>query len=857
MSNNNKKPEFEKGLGKVIEKDITREMKQSYLDYAMSVIVSRALPDVRDGLKPVQRRILYAMKKMNLSYKSRYSKSAKVVGETMGKYHPHGDQAIYDALVRMAQDFSLRYPLVDGHGNFGSVDGDPAAAMRYTEVRMAKIAKELLKDINKNTIDFVDNFDGSIQEPAFLPAKIPNLLMMGADGIAVGMATKIPPHNLEEISDAVITMIDKGKAEVDKKVLKKDPEKIDPQKLTGKFTSETSIEDLLKHIKGPDFPTGAEIYNWKEIKKAYIEGKGKIVIRSKTNIKEGKRGKHKIVVNEIPYQVNKARLIRKIANLVKDKKIRGITNIRDESDRHGLQIVIALKRNSRPKAILNNLYKHTKLQTSFPSNMVALVNGVPQVVNLKTILTEFVKHRQLVIVKRNQFELISARKRAHILEGLKIALDNLDAVIETIKKSADADKAKKNLIKKFALTEIQAVAILDMQLRRLAALERKKIEDEYKEIKKKIKEIVHLLTHPQEVLETIVSEIKELKEKYGNKRKTKVYRRALEELETEDLIPNKPCFITITKSGYIKRLSTRTYKKQRRGGKGVKGMTTKEEDEIAQIKTASTHDRIFFFSDRGKVFSLKAYELPEGSRQSKGQAIINLINIKQSEKIQTVLVLPKNTEKKYLFMATKKGQVKKTAVSKFSNIRSNGLIAIRLKGNDKLIKVMPTTGKDLIMLITHNGKSIKFSEKQVRGMGRATSGMKGINLKGEDYLIAAESFLADPEKPDDKRRKFFRDLLVVTEKGLGKRTPVKDFPLQKRAGIGVKAIKITKKTGKMATALLVDQDIKEIIITSRSAQVIKLPIKNIRRSKRNTQGVILMRFARKDDSVADVTFLKK
>jgi DNA gyrase subunit A len=847
----------EKGTGKVIDTRISEEMKKSYLDYAMSVIVSRALPDIRDGLKPVQRRILYAMHAMGLTYKSKYSKSAKVVGDVMGKYHPHGDAAIYDALVRMAQDFSLRYPLIDGHGNFGSVDGDPPAAMRYTETRMDKISQEILYDINKNTVDFIPNFDSSLDEPVFLPAKIPNLLLMGADGIAVGMATKIPPHNLNEVIDALSLLIQKGKVELEDKIKNKKPDDIKAEKLAGDFESETNLDDLLEHIQGPDFPTGGEIYNWNNIRDVYATGKGKIIIRAKASIKEVKGGKYQVLVTEIPYQVNKARLIQKIAALVKDKKIKGISNIRDESDRRGMQIVVELKRDSRPKAVLNNLYKHTSMQTSFPANIVALINGVPQLVNLKTILTEFVKHRQLIVVKRSQFELAQARERAHILEGLKIALDNLDEVIETIRNSKDADIAKANLMKKFSLSERQSVAILDMQLRRLAALERQKIEDEYKMIQETIAYLINLLTHPKKVLKVILDELKYIKEKYGDERKTKVYKKALEKINEEDLVPKKGCLITLTKTGYIKRLCTSTYRIQRRGGKGIKGMTTKEEDEIEQIMSASTHDDVYFFTDKGRVFAIKAYEIPETSRQSKGQAVINLINIDQGEKIQAVLRLPKKNSKKFLFMATKKGQVKKTAVKKFDNIRSSGIIAIKLKGDDRLIKVAPTTGDSLVMLTTYNGKTIKFSEKDVRSMGRATSGMKGIRLKADDFVVSAQTYPDKPQKKEDKRRKYFRDLLVIMEHGLGKRTPVAKFPLQKRGGVGVKVANLTEKTGKVAEALAVTQAIEQIVITSRKAQVIKLPLKNIPTLGRNTQGVILMRFAKKGDTVASVTCLRK
>lgn len=844
-------------IGKVQQVEITKEMERSYLDYAMSVIVSRALPDIRDGLKPVQRRILYAMNGMNLTHTARYVKSAKVIGETMGKYHPHGDMAIYDALVRMAQDFSLRYPLIDGHGNFGSVDGDPPAAMRYTEVRMATIASEILYDINKKTVPSVENFDSSIKEPVFLPAKLPNLLLMGADGIAVGMATKIPPHNLNEVVDAVNLMISRGKSIVKKEFKDIDPAEVKAKDLIGDFTSEVTIEELLQLVKGPDFPTGGEIYNWQNIKEVYSLGKGKIIVRAKASIEEGKGKKYRILVKEIPYQVNKARLIQKIARLVKDKKLKGIANIRDESDRRGMQIVIELKRDGRPKAVLNNLFKHTEMQTSFPANMVALVNGIPQLVNLKTILSEFIKHRQLIIVKRSQFELIAARERAHILEGLKIALDNLDAVINTIKKSKDAEVAKERLMKKFSLSEKQAIAILDMQLRRLAALERQKIEDEYKMIQETIAYLVNLLTHPAKILKIINQETNHLKKKYGDERKTKVFKRALEEISEEDLVPQQECLVIMTKTGYIKRLPVGTYRSQRRGGKGVSGMSTKEEDEILHLLSANTHDHIYFFTDKGRVFNLRVYDLPEGSRQSKGQAVINLINIDQREKIPAILNLKKGADKKYLFMITKKGQVKKTKIEAFAKIRISGLIAIRLKNDDRLIKVIPTKGDNQVMLVTHEGKAIKFLENEVRPMGRATSGMKGIRLKKDDYVVAAETFPSQVTKPKDKRRKYFQDFLVVMENGLGKRTPVNQFPLQKRAGMGVKVAQITKRTGKVAAALLVNQEIQQIIITSRQAQVIKLPLKNISQIGRATQGVILMRFAKKGDRVAAATYLKK
>jgi DNA gyrase subunit A len=851
-NNLNNKIIEKKGVGKIVPTQISEEMKDSYLDYAMSVIVSRALPDIKDGLKPVQRRILYAMKDLNLTHRSSYSKSAKIVGETMGKYHPHGDAAIYDALVRMAQDFSLRYPLVDGHGNFGSIDGDSPAAMRYTEAKMEKISEEILQDINKETVPFIDNFDGSIQEPKYLPAKIPNLLLMGADGIAVGMATKIPPHNLTEVVNAIKLMINKGEVEKEIEEEYEKPEEIKAEKLVGEFDSEATFDELLEHIQGPDFPTGGEIYDWEQIKEAYTTGKGKIINRAKTEITEVKRH-HKILVKELPYQVNKARLIKKIAKLVKEEKLKGISDIRDESDRRGLQIAIDLKSSARPKAVLNNLYKQTRLQKSFPANMVALVDGTPMRVNLKVILSEYIKHRQEVIVKRAQYELRGARRRAHILEGLKIALDNLDEIIETIKKSKDSTTARKNLMKKFELSKIQAEAILSMQLRRLSALERKKIEEEYEEIMKKIDSLVQLLNHPKEVLGVIEEELDEIKEEYGDERKTKLYKQSLDKFSQEDLVPKKKCLITTTETGYIKRLPVGTYRNQRRGGKGVLGMSTKAEDTIADIFAGTTHDRLLFFSDRGRVFEVKAFELPECTRRSKGQAIINLINIEQEENIQTVLNLNGKKDKKYLLVATKNGIVKKTRIEAFENIRSNGLIAVNLKKDDRLIAAMATSGDDNILLVTHNGKSIKFDEKDVRPMGRATTGVKGIDLKKGDYLVSAESIPSDIKPPEDKRRKFFNDLLVLMENGIGKRTKLKNYPIQNRAGVGVKVAKVTKKTGKVVEGLWVHQDIEEIILTSQKGQVIKLPLKNIPQLNRVTQGVILMRFKHDNDKVAAVT----
>jgi len=845
-------------IGKLQPVEITAEMKKSYLDYAMSVIVARALPDVRDGLKPVHRRILYAMKEQGITHSSAYKKSARVVGEVLGKYHPHGDMAVYDAMVRMAQNFSLRYPLIDGHGNFGSIDGDSPAAMRYTEVRMAKIADELLGELNENTVDFIDNFDASLKEPVVLPAKLPNLLLMGADGIAVGMATKIPPHNLNEVIDAINLTIKKTKIvpHPDKPEKITEPENIQPEYLIGSLESEISSQELLAVLPGPDFPTGGIVYDQKTLEAIYATGKGSLIIRAKTEIVD-RQGRFQILVTELPYQVNKARLIAKIADLVRNKKINGIKDIRDESDRQGLQICIELKKEAKPKAVLNNLFKHTELQSSFPVNLVALVDNTPQLLNLRQILLEYLKHRQLVVVRRTQFELKAAKLRAHILEGLKIALDNLDAVIETIKKSKDAETAKTNLIAKFKLSDIQAQAILDMQLRRLAALERQKIEDEYQAVKQTIDNLTILLLDPARIMKTIAKELTELKAKYADDRRTRIIKSSLKEFSDEDLEPNEACLITMTKTGYIKRMPLNTYRAQRRGGKGVTGMTTKEEDEISRLFSAHTHDTLLIFTDRGRVFKLKVFEIPQGSRQSKGQAIINLINIEADEKIQSVLNLSKeDLTKGYLLMVTLKGIIKKTATEAYSNIRSNGIIAIKLDRGDQLVWVNQTNGKNHVLLVSRNGQSIRFAETDARPLGRSARGIRGIRLNSNDYVVGMA--IVDPERQKLKgKRKFFQDILVVMEKGLGKRTDIKEYPLQKRGGKGVKAAQITDKTGKLVSAHLVTEAAETVIITSKKAQVIKLPLKNIKRIGRSTQGVILMRFAKTNDSVAAVAILEK
>lgn len=832
-------------------------MQRSYLDYAMSVIVSRALPDVRDGLKPVHRRILFAMKEMGITHASSYKKSARVVGEVLGKYHPHGDTAVYDSMVRMAQDFSLRYPLVDGHGNFGSVDGDRPAAMRYTEAKMAKIASELLNELNQDTVPMTDNFDGSLKEPEVLPAKLPNLLLMGAEGIAVGMATKIPPHNLSEVIDSINTLIEKSTVtpHKDKKKDAKDIELENPEVLAGQFQSQIEVDDLAKTLPGPDFPTGGTIYDQKIIEQIYTTGKGSVTMRAKTIMEEDKKGRTKILVHELPYQINKARLIAKIADLVKNKKLSGIKDLRDESDRKGMQIVIELKKDARPKSVLNNLYKHTELQTNFPANMVALIDGTPQILNLKQILSEYVKHRQLVVIRRTQHELKAAKLRAHILEGLIIALDNLDEVIETIKKSSTADTAKVNLMKRFKLTDIQAQAILDMQLRRLAALERKKIEDEYKALKITIDKLTTLLSTPKKVISIILKEIKEIKEKYADPRRTKIIKSSLNSFSEEDLEPEEECLVTMTKTGYIKRMPIDTYKNQRRGGKGVTGMTTKEEDEVSRMFKANTHDTTLIFTDKGRVFKFKVYEIPQGSRQAKGQAIINLANINVDEKIKSVLTLDKNkTEKGYLLMVTKKGTIKKTDLKLYSNIRTNGIKSINLKGDDQLVWVKRTSGTHNIMLVSHLGQSIMFKETDARPMGRTASGVRGIKLNQKDYVVGMAVFNPKRKKAKEKR-KLVNDIFVVMEKGLGKRTAIENFPLQKRGGKGVKVAKLTEKTGNLVSAKMVTEKTKTAVLTSKKAQVIKLPMKNIKRIGRTTQGVILMRFAKASDSVAAVALL--
>lgn len=848
-------------IGKLQQTSITEEMKKSYLNYAMSVIVSRALPDVRDGLKPVHRRILYAMHELNLVHSSKYKKSATVVGEVMGKYHPHGDVAIYDALVRLAQDFSMRYPLVDGQGNFGSIDGDPPAAMRYTEARMASISSELLMDIDKDTVTYGPNFDSSREEPLYLPAKLPNLLLMGAEGIAVGMATKIPPHNLGEVIEAIVYLISKtksidpqptlptteeGKVEAPVVVTNADETAslVEPKLV---LSNEVTIDELLTFIKGPDFPTAGAIYDMTEIKNAYVTGRGKIVIRGKAEIEDIGNGKSAIIITEIPYQVNKAQLITKIADLAKEKKIEGISDLRDESDRRGLRIYVELKRDASPKKVLNNLFKYTSLQTTFPVNMVALVDGTPQTLNLKLILEEYIKHRFLVIKRRSEFELRQAKARLHILEGLKIAVDHIDAVIRTIRESKDQEEAKKNLIERFKLSDIQATAILDMQLRRLAALERQKIEDELMMVKETIAYLEDLLSHGEKILDVIKTEITKLKEKYADPRRTKVYKGKVGEFSEEDLIPNEPTVLTLTTTGYIKRQSMNSFQTQHRGGKGITGMRVKDEDGIAHIRSAQTHDNIIFFTNKGKAYQLRAYEINESSRTSKGTAIVNLLNIESGEKVESFIAYNKNIKNGYVFLTTRNGTVKKTSLKEFENIRRNGMIAIKLDPGDELVWSRITDGKSHVLLVTKEGKAIKFAEESVRPLGRATMGVRGIKIDKADQVIGMDII-----QKGDKA-----DLFVIMENGLGKKSPVEQFPLQGRGGQGVKVAKVTPRTGNVANAQVIPAGSEEVIITSKKGQIVKLPISQIPKLSRDTQGVILMRFSNASDKVASATCIEK
>lgn len=804
----------------ITDQPISDEVQQSYLDYAMSVIVSRALPDVRDGLKPVHRRVLYAMWDIGLRANARFRKSANVVGEVMAKYHPHGDLAIYDTLVRMAQDFSLRYPLVKGQGNFGSLDGDSAAAMRYSEAKLSAIAEEMLFDIEKDTVNFTPNYDGAHNEPRVLPAKLPNLLINGTQGIAVGMATNIAPHNLNEVIDAATCLIDKP---------------------------DSAIEDLLKFIKGPDFPTGGIIYNNSDIKQAYASGKGGVVCRAKTEIEEA-GGSFRIIVSEVVYQTNKAALLEKIAELVRDKKIEGIKDLRDESNKDGVRIVIELKKDTYPKKILNQLFKHTALQDTFHFNILALVDGLqPKVLNLKMVLEEYLKHREAVVRRRTQFDLDRAKERAHILEGLVLALAKIDQVISTIKKSKDKDQAKINLINKFKLSEKQALAILEMRLQQLANLERIKIETELKEKKKLIKELEEILKSPAKIKNIIKTELIELKAKYGQPRRTQVVAHGVDSFKMEDLVPDEEMMVMVTKDGYIKRLPPDTFKKQGRGGKGVIGLTTKEEDIVEHFFLTSTHANILFFTNRGRVFQLKGYDLPLTSRTAKGQALVNFLQLAPNEKVSALLPSTEIENDKYLVMVTSKGTIKKTAIEDFNNVRRSGLIAIKLKNSDNLEWVKPSKGEENIILLTGNGQAIRFKEKDVRPMGRAASGVRGIRIKGDGEVVGMGIFDPKVEKT--------ASLLVIMKNGFGKQTKLNAYKVQNRGGSGVKTAKITTKTGKITNGQVVYGDESDLVVISAKGQVIRLGLKGVNVLGRDTQGVRVMRFKEGDDTVANVTLI--
>ena len=849
-------------IGKLEHIDISTEAKKAYLDYAMSVIVSRALPDIKDGLKPVHRRVLFAMSEMNLTPQAKYAKSAKIVGETMGKYHPHGDMAIYDSLVRLAQDFSMRYPLVDGQGNFGSMDGDSAAAMRYTEAKLTPLAMEMLFDIDKETVAFGDNFDGTMREPLYLPSKLPNLLLMGSEGIAVGMATKIPPHNLGEVIDAVVHTIDKttydtAKENVLKRISEETP--VEPTESKGvlaetlesklsRLSSNVEIDELLEFIKGPDFPTGGAIFDIAEIRNVYRTGRGRILIRGIANIEDIGQGKSAIIITELPYQVNKAALVAKIAELAKLKRLEGITDLRDESDRSGIRVVVELKRDTTPKRVLNNLFKLTALQTSFPANCVALVDGIPKTVNLKIMLDEYIKHRFSVITKRCEFELAQAKARIHILDGLIIAVNNIDEVVDIIKKSKNTEDAREKLITRFKLSEIQANAILDMQLRRLSALEVEKLEAEWKEIKALIDYLEGLLSDPLKLLKVVRDELVAIKAKYQDARRTKVYKSKVDEFSEEDLIQNEQTVITITETGYIKRQSVTSFKTQARGGKGVMGMKTKDEDNIEHILFSETHDHILFFTNLGKVYATRVFEIAEGSRIAKGQAIVNVIDISSGEKIESILTYsPKKTMGgKFVFLATKKGTVKKSSIEDFGNIRRNGIIAIKLEASDQLTWVRLSSGTDDIVLVTKKGKIISFKEEQVRQTGRSSQGVRGIKIGNDDEVVSMD--LVNGGDRD-------AELLVVAENGLGKRTKVSAVRNQNRGGQGVKIANLNAKTGDLIFSSVVPQHSAQVIITSKKGQVVRIPLKSVPVLSRNAQGVILMRFTDKTEKVGSAVMV--
>ncbi|MBE2280999.1 MAG: DNA gyrase subunit A [Ignavibacteriaceae bacterium] len=786
------------------------ELKSSYIDYSMSVIVSRALPDVRDGLKPVHRRVLFGMHELGVAFNKPFKKSARIVGEVLGKYHPHGDTAVYDAMVRMVQDFSLRYPLVVGQGNFGSVDGDSPAAMRYTEAKLARISDEILRDIDKNTVSFVSNFDDSLTEPTVMPSYLPNLLINGSSGIAVGMATNIPPHNLCEVVDGLTALIDNPAMEID---------------------------EIIKYIKAPDFPTGGIIFGYSEVKNAYHTGRGRVIVRAKANIETAKNGKVSIIVSELPYQVNKASLIEKIAMLVKEGKLTGLSNIRDESDRDGMRIVIDLKRDAQPSVIINQLYKLTQMQVTFGVIMLALVHGMPKVLNIKEMMQHFINHRMDILIKRTQFELDAAERRAHILEGYIIALDNIDEVIATIKASKDTEAARNNLMAKFGLSEIQAKAILDMRLQRLTGLERKKIEDEYREVIQLIQKLRGILESEELRYMIIKEELIIIKDKYGDERRTEVIQN-YEEFEIEDLIAEENVVVTISHRGFIKRFPVSGYKKQKRGGRGVTGAATKDEDWIETMFVATTHEYIMFFTDRGRCYWLKVYEVPDVGRAARGRSILNLIEKEANEKITAIVNVKEFKDDQFLIMATRGGTIKKTKLSAYQNVRKNGINAINLVEGDELISVNLLGAGEDIILGTHNGLAIRFSESKVRDMGRTATGVRGINLDKSDKVVGLLVI---------KRQ---TTIMVVTDRGYGKRSDVNDYRITNRGGKGIITVKTTEKTGKMI-AIVEVTDNEELVVITQSGMVIRMAVKDVRTMGRNTQGVRVINL-KDNDSISDL-----
>ncbi len=818
-------PEPGTELQGIRSQSLVDEMQVAYLDYAMSVIVGRALPDIRDGLKPVHRRILYSMWQTGLRSSAKFKKCATVVGDVLGKYHPHGDSAVYDSLVRMAQDFSLRYPLVRGQGNFGSLDGDAAAAYRYTESKLEQISEELLLDIEKDTVDFMPNFDGTHKEPRVLPARLPNLLINGTVGIAVGMASNIPPHNLGEVCDAILLLI-KNK--------------------------DITIEEISEVVKGPDFPTGGIVYNSKDIKQAFATGRGGVVVRAKTDIVEDKKGGFRIIVSEIPYQVNKATLLMRIAQNVRDKKIEGIRDLRDESSKGDVRIVIELKKEAYPKKVLNRLFQTTQLQETIHYNMLALVDRIqPRVLNIKMILEEFIKHRREVVRRRTQFDLTRAQERAHILEGLRIALLKIDQVIETIKKSKDKDEARGNLMSKFKLSELQAIAILEMRLQQLANLERMKVEQEYDEKMKLIKELEAILASEKKMLSVIATEVEELKVKYADPRRTQIIKNGIKEFSIEDVVPDTATVVMITRAGYIKRIDPDTFKSQKRGGKGVSGLTTKDEDIVDQVFSTTTHKDMLFFTTRGRVFQLKAYDVPEASRIAKGQALVNFLQLAPGETVSATYSSDDIDGAKHLLMVTTKGTVKKTKLSEFENIRRSGLIAIKLHDGDALQWVRPTSGTDHVILVTSQGQAIRFEEEKVRDMGRTASGVRGIKLKGDDQVVGMDIF-----GKAEAKKKGQLELFVVMNHGYGKRTDLVEYKVQGRGGSGIKTANITKKTGVIISAGVVrGKDDRDVFVVTEAGQVLRASLASVSVLGRATQGVRIMRFKKENDTVASVALI--